>query len=334
MRRKPHGICICLGVPVIIRLDLITGFLGAGKTTFLLRYADYLLRHGEKLGILVYDHGALNVDLPLLSALRSDRCELETLAGGCDADCHRRRFRTRLIAMSMAGYDRVIIEPSGVFDMDEFFDTIHEPPLDSKYEPGSVIAVVDAKLEEKLSPEEDFFLASQAADAGAILLSRCQMSSPEEIEGCLAHLERAAAMIRCRKALRPKVIAKDWDTLTDADFAALADCGCSSADYVKTIAGSDGGFQSLPFLNLSLNPAALREKTRALFHDARFGRVLRVKGITADDGRFWQFNATPDSFRSEPADNGRPALLVIGVNLNEDEINLLLTGTKPEHHIL
>ena len=69
-----------MGVPVMIRLDLITGFLGAGKTTFLLRYADYLLRHGEKLGILVYDHGALTVDLPLLSTLRSDRCELETLA--------------------------------------------------------------------------------------------------------------------------------------------------------------------------------------------------------------------------------------------------------------
>ena len=121
---------------------------------------------------------------------------------------------------------------------------------------------------------------------------------------------------------------------TDADFADLSDCGCSSADYVKTIAGSAGGFQSLPFLNLSLNLEALRVKTRALFHDARFGRVLRVKGITADDGRFWQLNATPDSFRSEPADNGRPALLVIGMNLNEDEINLLLTGTKPEHHIL
>lgn len=334
MRLGPHGFFICLGVPAMIRLDLITGFLGAGKTTFLLRYANYLLRRGEKLGILVYDHGALNVDLPLLSALRSDRCELETLAGGCDADCRRRRFRTRLIAMSMADYDRVIIEPSGVFDMDEFFDTVNEPPLDSKYEAGSVIAVVDAQLEEQLSPEEDFFLASQAADAGAILLSRCQLSTQDQIKDCLAHLDRAAAMIRCREPLRPKVIAKDWNTLTDEDFAVLSDCGYSNADYVKTIAGSDGGFQSLPFLNLTFSPDALREKTRALFHDARFGRVLRVKGIVADDGRFWQLNATPDSFRFEPAEDGRPAMLVIGTDLNEDEINLLLTGTKPEHHIL
>nr|MBQ1578659.1 GTPase (G3E family) [Oscillospiraceae bacterium] len=47
-----------------VKIDLITGFLGAGKTTFLLRYARYLLAQGQKLGILVYDHGAMNVDLP------------------------------------------------------------------------------------------------------------------------------------------------------------------------------------------------------------------------------------------------------------------------------
>ncbi len=149
-----------------VKIDLITGFLGAGKTTFLLRYARYLLAQGQKLGILVYDHGAMNVDLPLLNGLRGENCELETLAGGCGPDCHRRRFRTRLIAMAMCGYDRVVIEPSGVFDMDEFFDTLQEAPLDRQYELGSVIAVVDAKTDGDFSPEEDFFLASQTACAG------------------------------------------------------------------------------------------------------------------------------------------------------------------------
>lgn len=318
----------------MIRLDLITGFLGAGKTTFLLRYADYLMRRGERLGILVYDHGALNVDLPLLRNLRSDRCELETLAGGCDADCHRRRFRTKLIAMGMSGYNRVIIEPSGVFDMDEFFDTVHEPPLDNKYEIGSIITVVDAKLEEDLSDEEDFFLASQAADAGVILLSRCQLAEKGDIARCLAHLDRAAAKIRCTEPLRGKVIAKDWETLTEEDFAALSGCGYTCADYVKTIAGSISSFQSLPFLGLELGLDTLREKTRMLFENANFGRVLRVKGIAQEEGRLYQLNATPDGFETAPTESGRPALLVIGMDLNEDAVSLLLTGKKPEHHIL
>ena len=137
-----------------MKIDLITGFLGAGKTTFLLRYAEYLMAQGLRIGILVYDHGEMNVDLPLLNGLRGEQCELETLAGSCDADCHRRRFRTKLIAMAMSGYDRVIIEPSGVFDMDEFFDSLQEPPLDSQYEIGSVIAIVDAGTEDSASEED------------------------------------------------------------------------------------------------------------------------------------------------------------------------------------
>ena len=101
---------------------------------------------GEENRDPVYDHGAVNVDMPLLQELRAGACELEMLAGGCDADCHRRRFRTKLIAMGMSGYDRVLIEPSGVFDMDEFFDTLREAPLDRWYEPGNVLTVVDARL--------------------------------------------------------------------------------------------------------------------------------------------------------------------------------------------
>ena len=34
-------------------------------------------------------------------------------------------FKTKLIAMGMCGYDRVIVEPSGIFDVDEFFDALH-----------------------------------------------------------------------------------------------------------------------------------------------------------------------------------------------------------------
>ncbi len=46
------------------------------------------------------------MDMMLLQELEGDQCELEMVAGGCDPDCHRRRFKTKLIAMGMCGYDR------------------------------------------------------------------------------------------------------------------------------------------------------------------------------------------------------------------------------------
>lgn len=113
----------------MIQIDLITGFLGSGKTTFIKKYATYLMQQGMNIGILENDFGAVNVDAMLLQDILCDHCTLEMVAGGCDTDCHRRRFKTKLIAMGMCGYDRVLVEPSGIFDMDEFFDALHESPL-------------------------------------------------------------------------------------------------------------------------------------------------------------------------------------------------------------
>ena len=315
------------------KVDLITGFLGAGKTTFLLRYADFMLRQGRRIAILVFDRGAVNVDMPLLHTLRGENCEIEMLAGACDEDCHRRRFRTKLISLGMRGFDRVLIEPSGVFDMDEYFDVLHDSPLDRWFEPGSVITIVDAMLEEDMTPEEDYYLASQAAAAGCVLLSRTQLADAGQIRRTLRHVERACAAISA-PGVSGRVLEKSWDALTEENFRRLENCAYRAADYRKTIAGSASAFQSLSFLGLTLDRAELEEKSGRLFSEATFGRILRVKGFFAEDGVWYQFNATKDSAHVEAVPENRSALIVIGCGLNEDAISLLLTGKTPEHHIL
>ena len=51
------------------QIDLITGFLGAGKTTFIKDYAKFMLDQQVQLGILENDYGAINIDMVLLAAL-------------------------------------------------------------------------------------------------------------------------------------------------------------------------------------------------------------------------------------------------------------------------
>ena len=96
----------------MIKIDLITGFLGAGKTTFIRKYAKYLMDSGKNIGILENDFGAVNVDMMMLQDLMGDQCELEMISGGCDSETHRRRFKTKLISMGMCGYDRILVEPN------------------------------------------------------------------------------------------------------------------------------------------------------------------------------------------------------------------------------
>ena len=65
----------------MVKIDLITGFLGSGKTTFIKKYAKYLIDSGKNIGILENDYGAVNVDMMLLQDLMGDQCELEMVSG-------------------------------------------------------------------------------------------------------------------------------------------------------------------------------------------------------------------------------------------------------------
>ena len=311
----------------MIRIDLITGFLGAGKTTFIRNYAAYLLRQGKKAGIVENDYGAVNVDTMLLQELERDGCIIESVAGACDADCHRRRFKTKLIALGMSGVDRVLIEPSGVFDADEFFDALYEPPLDRWYEIGSVIAIVDAQLEANLSDHSEYLLASQVANAGAVLLSRAADASEEDMIRTTDHLNRAMESVGCSRRFGSDVIACDWDDLTDADFARIMDSGYLPESYVKRHEALDGAYRSLYFLNRSLTAGEAKEKAQRLLNDPDCGNVFRVKGFV-NDGGWMQLNATKKSLSLTPIAQGQEVIIVIGEELNEERIRDIVDNKK------
>ena len=58
----------------MIQVDLITGFLGSGKTTFLRKYARYWINQGVEIAILENDVGAVKLDRVLLQDLEGDEC--------------------------------------------------------------------------------------------------------------------------------------------------------------------------------------------------------------------------------------------------------------------
>ena len=309
----------------MVKIDLITGFLGSGKTTFIKKYARYLLDQGLNIGILENDYGAINVDMMLLKDLEGDHCELEMVSGGCDADCHRRRFKTKLIAMGMCGYDRVIVEPSGIFDMDEFFDILREEPLDQWYEIGSVIAVVDAGLDCGQSEAADYLLASEAAGAGCIVLSKVKNVSAEQTEAVKAHLEQAMKKVGCRRSLFGHIIASDWEQFTEEDYQRLMNCGYEPASYRKTDAAA--AFDSLFFMNLELTAEELKERTARLFEEPGCGHILRVKGfVKAEDGRWLELNATRWEQTLAVSPDGQEVLIVIGEQLSKETIGRILKG--------
>ena len=312
----------------MVQVDLITGFLGAGKTTFLRRYVRYLVEQGHNVCILENDFGAVNVDAMLVQDLLGPRCDLETISGGCDCDTHQRRMRTKLISMAMRGFDRVLVEPSGIFDVDEFFDVLRDDPLDRWYQLGSVIAIVDALLPETLSPQAEYLLASEAANAGRVVFSRSQLADAADMQAAQEHLRRALTACKCSRSFQPgEFLTRDWADLTDADFAALDCCGYRQASCEKLHFDEHAAFTSLCFLELHLTPEQLQAAAQRLFAAPECGRVLRVKGFApAPAGGWLELNATAAGCTLAPIPQGQEVVIVIGEALDKAAIEANLKG--------
>lgn len=305
----------------MVKIDLITGFLGSGKTTFIKKYAQYLMSQGFHIGILENDYGAVNVDMMLLQDLMGEQCELEMISGGCDKETHIRRFRTKLISMGMCGYDRVIVEPSGIFDVDEFFDVLHEEPLDNWYEIGNVITVVDAELENELSAEADYLLASEAANAGKILLSHADEADGAQIEQTIEHLNRAMAQIGCKRKFATDVLRKGTPQLTDKDLQELSRCGYVYENYQKMNLSEQNGFESLYFMNITMSEQDLKTAAAKMFADEKCGDIFRIKGFLKENADKWlELNATHSKITLQPIAEGQDVLIVIGERLNKEAV--------------
>lgn len=303
----------------MVKVDLITGFLGAGKTTFIQYYVKYLLKQGLKVAIIENDYGAINVDRMILQDTLGDQVDVEMVIGG-DQDCRIRRFKTKLISMGMLGYDRVIVEPSGIYDVDEFFDVLHEEPLDQWYEIGNVLAIVDAALEEDLSKESDYVLASEIAYAGKVILSKVQEITAEQIDHTIAHVERALKASHSTRNIRKDVIAKDWQKLTDEDFAAMMHSDYDLGIFVKKFI-KDNHFNSIFYYNRDYRLEEIKTLIQKSFSDSTCGHIFRIKGFIKEGDEWLEINATKENITVNQVNEGQKVIIIIGEMLKQEALD-------------
>lgn len=304
----------------MIKIDLITGFLGSGKTTFIKKYAQYLINKGYRIGIIENDFGAVNVDMMLLQDAVGEKCDLEMISGGCDLETHKRRFKTKLISMGMLGYDRILIEPSGIYDVDEFFDTLYEEPLDRWYEIGNVIAIVDTTMDHHLSKESRYLLVSEIASAGRILLSKSQKVSQKQINDTIQYINDVMKEMKCQRIFSNEIICKDWNSMTDNDFDDILSCGYFPANYMKLSIDQNKVFTSLYFMNVHMDRNQLEDTVRMLMHDKSCGNIFRIKGFMQIDQQWIELNATKDKISIESMKIGQEIIIVIGEGLVKENI--------------
>ena len=233
----------------------------------------------------------------------------------------------------MSGLDRVIVEPSGIYDVEEFFDVLYEEPLDKWYTIGNVITIVDAGLEDDLSYQSEYLLASQLADCGAAVVSKVAAHSKYDIDKTIDHINNSLSMFSCKRKLGREIIIKDWEQFTDEDFEQISHSGYSIWDIAKPLIDKEKDFDSVFYMNVKFTSEGLKKSIDRIFNDEACGDVKRIKGfIKNDDGTYVEINATREKSVFVPIADGQEIIIVIGEHLNKERLDCLLLDRDVQVH--
>jgi G3E family GTPase len=156
----------------MVPVTLITGFLGAGKTTLM----THLLReaHGLKLAVLVNDFGALNLDAEVLGQESQDVVALENGCICCSLSSGLLSAVNSVIRRSDPP-DRILIEASGISDPVEVAQALADPEL-APYAPlDGIVAVVDALGLPDLTGDALHLAQRQIVSASLVVLNKIDL---------------------------------------------------------------------------------------------------------------------------------------------------------------
>ena len=161
------------------KIDIISGFLGAGKTTFIKKMLEDVFQ-GEKIVLIENEFGEIGIDGGFL---KDSGIEISELNSGCICCSLVGDFGKNLReVMERFHPDRILIEPSGVGKLSDVMKSVREVEEENEVKLNGRITVVNtAKATKQMKAFGEFF-NNQIEYATVIVLSRTQNVKPEQTE--------------------------------------------------------------------------------------------------------------------------------------------------------
>ena len=185
------------------KIDIVSGFLGAGKTTLIKKLLAEAFP-GEKLVLIENEFGEISIDGGFL---KESGVQISEMSSGCICCSLVGDFNRALKDVEAQFHpDRILIEPSGVGKLSDVIVAVENTVADvPEMKLNSFVTVADATKVKVYMKNFGEFYNNQIESAGAIILSRTQKLTQEK-------LEAAAAMLR-EKNPDAAILTTPWDQL-------------------------------------------------------------------------------------------------------------------------
>ena len=184
------------------KIDIISGFLGAGKTTFIKKMLDEVFA-GEKIVLIENEFGEVGIDGGFL---KDAGIEISEMNSGCICCSLVGDFGKNLHEVIDRYHpDRILIEPSGVGKLSDVMKSVIDIEKEEDVKLNGLITVVNALKASKQMKAFGEFFNNQIEHATTVVLSRSQKATPEQLEACVKQIQE----------LNPKaaIITTPWDEI-------------------------------------------------------------------------------------------------------------------------
>lgn len=329
------------------KIDIFSGFLGAGKTTLIKKLLKESFS-GSKVVLIENEFGEIGVDGGFL---KESGIEIREMNSGCICCSLVGDFGTSLKeVLDLYHPERILIEPSGVGKLSDVIKAIQGVDTEQEVVLNSAVAVVDAKKCNMYVKNFGEFFLNQIEYAGTIILSRTADISQEKLEKCIKlireHNSKAVIITTPWEQLEGNEIVKAMEDIDSLEEMLLKEV-CKEHDHhhdhehehhhehgEKCCCGHDHGheghhhaddvFTSWGFETPSIySGEEIEDILNQLEDDLKYGNVLRAKGmVPTQDGTWIYFDYVPgesDIRKGNPCVTGK--FCVIGSKLREENLS-------------
>ena len=313
------------------KIDIISGFLGAGKTTLIKSLLEAI--KGEQVVLIENEFGEIGIDGGFL---KEAGIQIKEMNSGCICCSLVGDFASSLKEiLSTYKPDRVIIEPSGVGKLSDVMKAVVDVEKDLNVESNSSVTVVDVKKCKMYMKNFGEFFNNQIEYANTIILSRTDVADEKTINKAIelirevnkeativttpvSNLSETKLLETLEKPIDLKVsLLKEYE---EHHHEHGEDCGCGHEHHHH----ADEVFTSWGLENVnSITREKLEDILDKFAQSTEYGIVLRAKGMIKDSqsDKWFYFDLVPEETQirfGEPESSGK--VCVIGVNLKEDKL--------------
>ena len=297
-----------------MKILVVSGFLGAGKTTFI----EYLTRKlNNDFAILENEYGEVGIDGDLL---KNDYEKIWEMTEGCICCSMKSNFANSIMTISNSLDPEVlIVEPTGVGMLSAVMENIKKVEYD-RIQILEPITIVDPNCIDKYTEEFGDIFNDQIKNSRFVVISKTGDKTKEEVKKSITKI----------KNINPKaeVYANDYDNFDEKWWKQLLEkewledgvVGNSQAtSEIDNIGFKNVCFQDLPSFNSYMS--AIMSK--------RFGNIIRAKGFLPINNKWAKMDIVGDKYslvEIKPMEESK--LIFIGSNLNKKELEILFKDKK------